>query len=325
MCDGARSEYSTMPPPSGMAALQYMFDMRHTALGTLGLRPPLGPTHLQHKLALVTGGTGGIGLAAAQAMAAAGATVHIVGRSAERGAAAVNSASGGPGKIIFHRCDLSTVAAARQLDRQLEEDLNGGQLDVLVQNLACMPDKFEAVDGGHERTLSTNLLAFYRLGTALYPRMAKGGRVINVVSAGMHLHKLRVPDLRALSESADAFDPIRAYCITHRARVLLTKRWAAEHPHLWFGSVHPGWVETDGLRGAAAMAGFYALMRRSLRTPEKGADSIAWLLAGGASDVPSGSYVWNRAERKVDLPLSGTKASEAEVDELVEFVRSATL
>ena len=76
---------------------------------------------------------------------------------------------------------------------------------------------------------------------------------------------------------------------------------------------------------SAAMAGFYALMRRSLRTPEKGADSIAWLLAGGASDVPSGSYVWNRAERKVDLPLSGTKASEAEVDELVEFVRSATL
>ena len=111
--------------------------------------------------------------------------------------------------------------------------LSGGRkkCDLLVQNLACMPDGFEVVDG-HERALSTNLLAFYALSTALHPLIAEGGRVINVVSAGMHLHRLHVPSLRALDRpdgvDGKGYDPIYAYCATHRARVLLTRRWAAE-------------------------------------------------------------------------------------------------
>ena len=108
------------PPPSNkVAALQYMLDMRHTALGTLGLRPPLGRDQLRSKIALVTGGTGGIGLAAAQALAAAGATVHVVGRSEPREAAADDAA----GSIVFHRLDLSTLAAARQLESPIAREL----------------------------------------------------------------------------------------------------------------------------------------------------------------------------------------------------------
>ena len=307
------------PPPSNkVAALQYMLDMRHTALGTLGLRPPLGRDQLRSKIALVTGGTGGIGLAAAQALAAAGATVHVVGRSEPREAAADDAA----GSIVFHRLDLSTLAAARQLESTIARELPPGRkLDVLVQNLACMPNGFERTSEGHERALSTNLLTFWRLGEALHAKMADDGVVVNVVSAGMHLQRLSCDGLRALDTAAEAdYDGVHAYCVTHRARVLLTKRWAARHPRLRFASVHPGWVETEGIRNAQAMAGFYSLMSRTLRTAAAGADTIAWFV-GGPPNVASGSYCWNRAARSIDLPLSGTASTEADVDELVGFLR----
>jgi len=306
------------PPPSNkVAALQYMLDMRHTALGTLGLRPPLGRDQLRSKIALVTGGTGGIGLAAAQALAAAGATVHVVGRSEPREAAAADSS----GSIVFHRLDLSTLAAARQLESTIARELPPGRkLDVLVQNLACMPNGFERTSEGHERALSTNLLTFWRLGEALHETMADDGVVVNVVSAGMHLQRLSCDGLRALDTAEADYDGVHAYCVTHRARVLLTKRWAARHPRLRFASVHPGWVETEGIRNAQAMAGFYSLMSRTLRTAAAGADTIAWFV-GGPPNVASGSYCWNRAARSIDLPLSGTASTEADVDELVGFLR----
>ena len=153
--------------------------------------------------------------------------------------------------------------------------------------------------------------------------------MINVVSAGMHLQKLSVARLRMLDDdqSGSAFDPIFAYCITHRARVVLTEHWAKRHPSLFFASVHPGWVETEGIRNADAMRGFYALMRRTLRTPTQGADTIAWLTApstevggNGRGGIPSGSYMWDRAVRSVDLLLSGTRTSKEEEQALVDYL-----
>ena len=75
------------------------------------------------------------------------------------------------------------------------------------------------------------------------------------------------------------------------------------------------------------MAGFYKLMRRSLRSAEAGADTIAWLASSTATAskrIESGSYCWDRAARRIDLPLSGTRASETDVDDLVAYQREAT-
>ena len=75
----------------------------------------------------------------------------------------------------------------------------------------------------------------------------------------------------------------------------------------------------DGDLGGRQKPGF-DLSRRTLRTAAAGADTIAWFV-GGPPNVASGSYCWNRAARSIDLPLSGTASTEADVDELVGFLR----
>ena len=165
-----------MPSPSLAAGVQYMLDMRHTALGAwfVARKPAMCSGDLANKVALVTGGTAGIGLAAARFLAAAGAEVHITGRNATTGnAVAVTPVQAG-GSITYHQCDLSTCAAANALVRTISKNvLQGRKLDILVQNLACMPDRYEktSMSEGHERALSTNLLAFYSIGRGLHAHM----------------------------------------------------------------------------------------------------------------------------------------------------------
>jgi len=321
--------------PSSMspaAAIQYLLDMRHTALGARWARrgpPPLTTGELHGKLVLVTGGTGGIGLAAARYLARAGAEVHITGRSQQRGAAAVASTGAMDGSIVFHQADLGSVSGARAFAETFAVGpLKGRHLDILVQNLASMHDKYGRNDDGHERTLGTNILNFYVLAKKFAPYLSSDGRMINVVSAGQHLFRLRRENLEALNTKDADFDGVRAYSLTHRARVLLSKRWARS-PALAsaVASVHPGWVETSGLREATPMASWYAVMKLFLRDEDEGADTVAWLASPSTpltSGALNGGYFWDRQCRSIDLPLAGTAASEEEVDHIIAWLEKMT-
>ena len=135
-----------------------------------------------------------------------------------------------------------------------QNTLRKRKLDIVVQNLATMQAERQQNSEGDELTLGTNLFGFHTLGRVLLENglLKNGARHITVVSAGHHLFKLDVPLLQALNRgNTDKFDGIYAYSATHRARTLLTKRWASEFPEVVFASVHPGWVKTPGLLNAA--------------------------------------------------------------------------
>ena len=89
--------------------------------------------------------------------------------------------------------------------------------------------------------------------------------------------------------------------VTNRLQAGSCQRWAQQHPHIRFASIHPGWVTTDGLKNAEAMAGFCGLMKGTLRTAAQGADTIAWLVAPATKEA-SGGYFWDRRQRAIDLP-----------------------
>lgn len=136
--------------------------------------------------AVVTAGTGGIGLETAKGLAAHGFAVTVVGRDAGRGARAVERiaevATGGEPRFLA--ADLSSLGDVRALAARLAAE---GPLKVLVNNVGAMfADRRETVDG-IEATFAVNHLSPYLLTELLLDRLRDGGpsRVVNVSSGAI--------------------------------------------------------------------------------------------------------------------------------------------
>src|SRR5438105_1440364 len=88
--------------------------------------------HLKDRVALITGGTSGIGEATALLFAKEGAKVAITGRNPERGAAVVGRIKDANGEAIFLRADVSLAGDCR---RAVDETVRAfGRLDILFNN-----------------------------------------------------------------------------------------------------------------------------------------------------------------------------------------------
>jgi NAD(P)-dependent dehydrogenase (short-subunit alcohol dehydrogenase family) len=183
-------------------------------------------TELAGLTALVTGGTAGIGLECARLLAAAGASVIITGRSAERGAAAATALG-----VRFIAADLADLDAVKDLARQC------GDVDILVNNAASFPGAL-TVDqdvASFQSTFDTNVRGAYFLVAALVPAMLAHGRgsIVNITS--MVAFK-GVPGASSYSASKAALES-------------LTRTWAAEFgpQGVRVNSVAPGPTATPGV------------------------------------------------------------------------------
>ena len=130
--------------------------------------------------ALVTGGTGGIGLHSAIGIAKAGAKVLVTGRDAERGQAAraaIAEASDNP-DINFVQGDISSIRGIDQLVADVSAHTN--TLDVLVNNAGYFGDTARQSNDQIEMHFAVNVLAPWRLTRALLPllRTAPSARVL---------------------------------------------------------------------------------------------------------------------------------------------------
>jgi NAD(P)-dependent dehydrogenase (short-subunit alcohol dehydrogenase family) len=145
---------------------------------------PMAAT-LEGSTALVTGATAGIGRAIAVQLAALGAEVVVHGRSAQRGAEAVQEIHKAGGKARFVQADLSNADDTRRLAAE------AGEVDILVNNAGIY--KFgttaETDDAMFDEHVNLNLRAPYILVQQLVPAMAErgGGVVVNLstVAAGV--------------------------------------------------------------------------------------------------------------------------------------------
>src|SRR5690349_1462365 len=123
------------------------------------------------KSVLVTGGTGGIGLATAAALAALGARVGITGRDQARAAAAaagIRAATGSPAVDVF-AADMSVQAEVRRLAAQVADTYP--RLDVLVNNVGGFWAHRHVTADGLERTFALNHLASFLLTNLLLDRL----------------------------------------------------------------------------------------------------------------------------------------------------------
>ncbi|MFV2084054.1 SDR family NAD(P)-dependent oxidoreductase [Micromonospora sp. LOL_021] len=147
------------------------------------------------KRALVTGGTGGIGLATARALAGHGYAVTIVGRDQQRGDAARDQVSAaaagfhsaaGPVPARFIRADLSALSAVRAL---ADDTRAAGPLDLLVNNVGGIYRQHWHTVDGIEATFAMSHLSGYLLTELLVDDMiaAGHGRIVNLTSGAIRL------------------------------------------------------------------------------------------------------------------------------------------
>ena len=185
--------------------------------------------------ALITGGTSGIGRAAAGKLAQLGIHVIVVGRDETRGKKTVADIRAAGGKAEFISSDLRDASSARQVARRALE-LGNGHVDILVNNAGIYPfgPTHETTEETFEKVYSLNVKAPYFLVAELAPLMAKRGKGAIVNLSTM------VADYGATG--------MALYGSSKAAIKLLTKAWAAEYgpSGVRVNAVSPGPTRTEG-------------------------------------------------------------------------------
>ena len=104
-----------------------------------------------------------------------------------------------------------------------------------------------------------------------------------------------------------------------RSLVELTRHWNAKYgPEINFHTMHPGWVDTEGVR--ISLPGFRRLFGPLLRTPEQGADTAIWLAAERPDPPAEGS--WSDREPQPEHLTDATRTDPAMRRQLVAGLES---
>ncbi len=229
-------------------------------------------TSMAGRTVLVTGGTGGIGLATANGLAAMGANVAITGRDAARAddaARAIRAATGATVEIFV--ADLSSQSEVRRLAAEALDRLP--RIDVLVNNVGGFWNTRHVTADGLERTFATNHLAPFLLTNLLLDRLKRSvsARVVTV-SSHAHAHgRIDFDDLQGEGRYSGA----RAYDQSKLANVLFSDELARRLrcTRVAANAVHPGVVNTSF--GAGDPGGIQRLLVPFLRpfmmSPTRGA------------------------------------------------------
>lgn len=265
---------------------------------------------LDGKVVVLTGATSGIGKHVAGKLANAGARLRLIARNQTKvsNLVAELAQSAGNDDIDYYLADLSLVAdVVRVADEILEREPT---IDVLINNAVILPPQRIETAEGLELSYATNLVAPFALTEALIPRLVESApsRIINVISGGMYTQAIAVDDLEF--EHGEYRGSV-AYARAKRGLMILTKQWAEglDGTDVTVNATHPGWVDTPGVRDS--LPGFHKVMRRLLRTPEQGADTILWLAASPEVTDRSGK-LWHDRQERTEYRLRSTRETAQE-------------
>ena len=251
---------------------------------------------MKDKVCVITGGTDGIGKAAAYGLAVQGARLLVHGRDPDKGARAVaelKARSGNPA-IEFLQADFSSLADVRRLAAAVME--HTPRIDVLVNNAGGIFGKRTLSKDGYEMTFAVNHLAPFLL-THLLVDTLKSGAQSRIVTTASHAHrqaKISFDDLQATPK----YSPMSAYGTSKLANILFTRALAKRlrGTAVTATCLHPGFVRTNFGRNVEVsrlLKHIFGLVARFARSPEKGAETVVYLATSPQVQGASGGYYFD--------------------------------
>jgi NAD(P)-dependent dehydrogenase (short-subunit alcohol dehydrogenase family) len=267
------------------------------------LRCPETP-RLDGRRALVTGATGGIGLAIAHGLARRGAHLILPCRSlvkGERVAARLRDLSGASVELV--EMDLEDLASVRSGADRIGSLMGEGPLDLLVENAGVWPQRYSETRQGFEIAFGVNVLAHF----ALRERLRAAGLLqsTRVVILTGDIYVLAATECAPRQRWAGPLGGMRAYCRSKLGNLWIGFELARRMPALSVAVVHPGVVATN-LGGDFGGVGAW-LRRRIMIPPELGAETPLFC---ATQPVESGSY-WHNVHGRMRL-AADDPASDAD-------------
>lgn len=188
---------------------------------------------LKGKVAIVTGGSRGIGAASAKRLASQGAKVAVsYNQSADRAQEVVDAIAAAGGTAIAVQADSSSADAPAHLVKTVQETWGQG-IDILVNNAGVFATGALAESGldVYTKNFDLNVRGVYETTRAALPHLNNDGRIINIGS----------------SVANYAFPGASAYGATKAAVAGLTRAWAKELApnRITVNTVHPGSINTE--------------------------------------------------------------------------------
>jgi 2-deoxy-D-gluconate 3-dehydrogenase len=240
---------------------------------------------LSGRVALVTGGNGGIGLGMAEGLAAAGAAVMIAGRDQTKSQAALAALRQSGRTADMVEADVADETSCRAMVTTTVDRL--GRLDILVNNAGIFiggrPEEMTLTDW--HKVFSTNLTGAFIAAQTAYPHMKGqgGGKIINVASVISNFS----------GPSGQAYGASKAGLV--QLSRTLSVAWAADN--IQVNAVLPGFIDTEMTRiGRQAMPDMNDSVLRRTPAGRWGTPSdlagVAVFLASNASNFVTGSSLY---------------------------------
>src|SRR6201987_2025185 len=266
----------------------------------------LSGVNLKGRRVLVTGVSSGLGVETARSLAAHGAQVVGAARDLKKADAATDqvrkdaAANGGSFEVIA--LDLASLTSVRACADALLK--KGEPFDVIIANAGVMATPFGHTEDGFETQFGTNHLGHFVLVNRIASLIRKGGRLINLASAG---HRFSNVDLEDPNFVRTPYEPFVAYGRSKTANILFAVAFDRRHRGngIRAAAVHPGGIRTELSRYAEPVHIKKTIEQTNkrlasegkapfqLKTIPQGAATSVWATVVAPADEIGGRYCEN--------------------------------
>jgi NAD(P)-dependent dehydrogenase (short-subunit alcohol dehydrogenase family) len=246
--------------------------------------------NLAGKIAVITGGTAGIGRETVRALSRQGARVIFTGRNAGAGASLIDEvkAEMPAADIEFLPVDFASLQSVKNLAGVIQAKAR--KIDILINNAGLNTTKSAQSEDGIEMTFAVNHLAPFLLTNLLLKDIADGGRIVNVASKMHSWRSMNFDDI----ELKKKWGAITAYSQSKLANVMFTYRLARTLAprNITVNCLHPGVIASDITREMPGFVRF--VVKLVLKNTEQGAETSVYLASADEVQGVTEKYFDNK-------------------------------